>query len=75
MGEAQTAHLRKLGFEVGLDEPSQHYQFAGRADVIAWSVERAALLHIENRTRFPDIHEVVRPRRTNARSDGFGICA
>lgn len=59
MGEAQTAHLRKIGFEVGLDEPFQHYQFAGRADVIAWSVERAALLHIENRTRFPDIQDSI----------------
>ena len=38
-------------------EPLQHYGFSGRADVVAWSVERAALLHIENRTRFPDIQE------------------
>jgi transcriptional regulator with XRE-family HTH domain len=57
MGEAEAAHLRGLGFAVGMDEPFQHYQFAGRADVVAWSAERAALLHIENRTRFPDIQE------------------
>jgi hypothetical protein len=57
MGEAEAAHLRGLGFAVGIDEPFQHYGFSGRADVVAWSVERAALLHIENRTRFPDIQE------------------
>jgi transcriptional regulator with XRE-family HTH domain len=57
MGEAQAARLRGLGFALGLDEPFQHFQFAGRADLVAWSVERAALLHIENRTRFPDIQD------------------
>jgi transcriptional regulator with XRE-family HTH domain len=57
MGEAEAAHLRGLGFEVGLDEPFQHYQFAGRADVVAWSTERRALLHIENKTRFPDLQD------------------
>jgi len=57
MGEAEAGQLRSLGFAVGIDEPFQHYQFAGRADVVAWSAERAALLHIENRTRFPDLQE------------------
>jgi len=57
MGEAQAAHFRSLGLRVGLDEPYQHYQFAGRADVVAGSVERRALLHIENRTRFPNLQE------------------
>jgi hypothetical protein len=57
MGEAEAEHLRAIGFHVGIDEPFQHYQFAGRADVVAWSAERAALLHVENRTRFPDIQE------------------
>jgi len=57
MGEAEAAHFRGLGFEVGLDEPFQHFQFAGRADLVAWSVERGALLHIENKTRFPDLQE------------------
>ena len=43
---------------VGIDEPYQHYQFAGRADVVAWDVAAArAMLHIENRTRFPNIQE------------------
>ena len=55
MGELEVERLRSLGFSVSLDEPYQHYQFAGRADVVAWSVERRALLHIENRTRFPDL--------------------
>ena len=57
MGEVEAAHFRRLGFQVGLDEPYQHYQFAGRADVVIWDVERRALLHIENRTRFPDFQE------------------
>jgi transcriptional regulator with XRE-family HTH domain len=55
MGEAQAAHLRGLGYEVGLDEPYQHFQFAGRADVVAWTAEPAALLHIENKTRLDDV--------------------
>ena len=57
MGEAEAAQLRRLGFEVRIDEPFQHYQFAGRGDVLAWSTERAALLHIENRTAFPNLQE------------------
>ncbi|HEY7600814.1 MAG TPA: helix-turn-helix domain-containing protein [Candidatus Limnocylindrales bacterium] len=55
MGELEASHLRDLGFGIGLDEPYQHYQFAGRADLVAWDLERRALLHIENRTRFPDL--------------------
>ena len=58
MGEVEAAHLRSLGHEVGLDEPYQHYQFAGRADVVAWDLERRAFLHLENRTRFPDFQEM-----------------
>ena len=57
MGEAEAAHLRPFGFGVGIDEPYQHFQFAGRADVIAWDAPRRALLHLENRTRFPDLQE------------------
>jgi hypothetical protein len=57
MGEIEASHLRGLGYEIGLDEPFQHYQFAGRADLVAWSRDRAVLLHIENRTRFPDLQE------------------
>jgi transcriptional regulator with XRE-family HTH domain len=57
MGELEAAHLRGLGFEVAIDEPYQHYQFAGRADVVAWSASDRALLHIENRTRFPNLQE------------------
>jgi transcriptional regulator with XRE-family HTH domain len=58
MGELEAAHLRKLGIAVGLDEPYQHYQFAGRADVVAWDADSRALLHIENRTRFPNFQEM-----------------
>jgi transcriptional regulator with XRE-family HTH domain len=58
MGESEAARLRSLGFEVRVDEPYQHYRFAGRGDIVAWSIEPCALLHIENRTAFPDIQEV-----------------
>ena len=57
MGEAEAAHFRGLRFQVGLDEPFQHFQFAGRGDVAVCSLERRALLHIENRTRFPDLQD------------------
>lgn len=57
MGELEAAHLRRLGYTVAIDEPYQHYQFAGRADLLAWDPERRALLHLENRTRFPNIGE------------------
>lgn len=58
MGEFEAGHLRQTRVAVGLDEPYQHYQFAGRADVIAWDLASRALLHIENRTRFPDLQEM-----------------
>jgi transcriptional regulator with XRE-family HTH domain len=57
MGESIAGRLRSFGLEIALDDPFQHYQFAGRADLLAWSTERRALLHIENRTRFPNIQE------------------
>lgn len=57
MGEAEAARFTELGYEVRIDEPFQHYQFAGRGDIVAWSPERGALLHIENRTEFPNIQE------------------
>jgi hypothetical protein len=49
--------LRQHGYEVAIDHPYQHFQFAGRADVLAWRREPAALLHIENRTQLPDLGE------------------
>jgi hypothetical protein len=58
MGEMEAGHLRHRGFRIGIDEPYQHFQFAGRADVVAWDVDRRALLHLENRTRFPDFQEM-----------------
>jgi transcriptional regulator with XRE-family HTH domain len=58
MGEFEASNLRALGNKVGIDEPYQHYQFAGRADLIAWDEGTRALLHIENRTRFPDFQEM-----------------
>jgi transcriptional regulator with XRE-family HTH domain len=57
MGELEVRRLSELGFKIGVDEPYQHYQFAGRADVVAWDVTARSLLHIENRTRYPNIQE------------------
>jgi DNA-binding XRE family transcriptional regulator len=57
LGEFEAAHLRPFGLHLSLDEPYQHYQFAGRADVLAWNVDDRALLHIENGTRFPNFQE------------------
>ncbi|HET7027293.1 MAG TPA: helix-turn-helix transcriptional regulator [Candidatus Limnocylindrales bacterium] len=57
MGEALATQLAKNDFALSLDEPYQHFQFAGRADLVAWDVGRAALLHIENRTRLPNFQE------------------
>ena len=58
MGEFEAMHLRGHDVKVGIDEPYQHYQFAGRADLVAWDLDARALLHIENRTRFPDFQEM-----------------
>jgi hypothetical protein len=55
MGELELRHLRPFGRPLALDEPYQHYQFAGRADLVSWDLAARALLHIENRTRFPDL--------------------
>src|SRR5262245_6405548 len=58
MADLDAAHLQRHGFSVAIDEPYQHFQFAGRADVLAWSIERRALLHIENKTRLQDLQEL-----------------
>ena len=57
MGELESTRFRRFGLEVRLDEPYQHYQFAGRADFVAWSAPRRSLLHVENRTAFPDVQD------------------
>ena len=57
MGEVEARRLSGFGFKVAIDEPYQHFQFAGRADVVAWDLEARALLHIENRTQFPNVQE------------------
>jgi transcriptional regulator with XRE-family HTH domain len=67
MGEAFAARLSAHGLEVALDEPFQHYQFAGRADVLAWDRERRSLLHVENRTRFPNLQEAFGSYNTKRR--------
>ena len=59
MAELQARRLRADGLEVAIDEPYQHYQFAGRADVVAWDRTSRALLHIENRTQFPNVQEAL----------------
>ena len=35
MGDVEAAHLQSHGLPVAIDEPFQHYQFAGRADVLS----------------------------------------
>ena len=55
MGELEARALKGPGRTLAVDEPYQHYQFAGRADLLAW--DRENLLHIENRTRFPNLQE------------------
>jgi transcriptional regulator with XRE-family HTH domain len=55
MAEIEARELGRAGRIVLIDEPYQHYQFAGRADVAIIDRANGALLHIENRTRFPDI--------------------
>jgi transcriptional regulator with XRE-family HTH domain len=57
MGEIEARQLRTTSVHVAIDEPYQHFQFAGRADVVAWDAERRSLLHLENRTRFPNMQE------------------
>ena len=59
MGEMIAARLAGHRFAVSIDEPYQHYQFAGRADVVAWDLEARALLHVENRTRFPNLQDTL----------------
>ncbi len=59
MGDIEAAHFQKLGLRTNLDVPFQHYQHAGRADFLAWSAEPARLLHLENRTRFPNTQEAL----------------
>ena len=58
MGECEAANLQRLGLRVAIDEPYQHFQFAGRADVLAWNLDERRLLHIENKTRLDDIQDV-----------------
>ena len=55
MGEVEARALPGPGRTVAIDEPYQHYQFAGRADLLSWDQEN--LLHIENRTQFPNLQE------------------
>ena len=55
MAEVEARALRGLGRTIAIDEPYQHYQFAGRADLLGW--DDLDLLHIENRTRFPNLQD------------------
>jgi transcriptional regulator with XRE-family HTH domain len=59
MGEIEAVQFANPGFaalgvRTNLDVPFQHYQHAGRADFVAWTTEPARLLHLENRTQFPN---------------------
>jgi transcriptional regulator with XRE-family HTH domain len=67
MGEIEAKLLRARGYAVAIDHPYQHYQFAGRADILAWTLEPPALLHIENRTDFPDLQAAAGSFNTKCR--------
>ena len=57
MGEIFAERLSGPLADVSIDEPFQHFQFAGRADVLVIDRASRSLLHIENRTRFPNLQE------------------
>jgi transcriptional regulator with XRE-family HTH domain len=57
MGVLEAERLLGPTVSVVLDEPYQHYQFAGRGDLVAWCLSGPDLLHLENRTRFPNLQE------------------
>lgn len=59
MAEQEVNAVAGPGIGVGVDEPWQHYRFSGRADVVAWHARRRALLHIENKTRIPDVQDAI----------------
>jgi hypothetical protein len=59
MGELGADRLAGHGFGIAIDEPYQHYQFAGRADLLAWDLASRSLLHVENRTRFPNLQDAI----------------
>jgi hypothetical protein len=59
MGDWLAGRMTSLGYRVMLDEPYQHYQFAGRADFVAWTPQPPALLHVENKTRLPNTQEAI----------------
>jgi len=58
MGDVQAGQFAGHRLPTAIDEPFQHFQFAGRADVLAWSLEHRSLVHIESRTRFPNLQDV-----------------
>jgi hypothetical protein len=58
MGELEARQLSSHGFAIAIDEPYQHYQFAGRADLLAWDLEARALLHVENKSDLPDLQDL-----------------
>ena len=59
MGEIIAERMSGHRFGLALDEPYQHYQFAGRADLLAWDLDRSSLLHVENRTGFPNLQDAI----------------
>jgi transcriptional regulator with XRE-family HTH domain len=58
MGEAEARQLGLHGYSLALDEPYQHFHFAGRADLLAWDLDAKALLHIENKSQLPDLQDL-----------------
>lgn len=72
MGEHEVARFRSMGLQVAVDEPYQRFRFSGRADIVAWRPDPPSLIHIENRTRFPDIQQAA--GAWNAKCTWLGAC-
>lgn len=73
MGEVMATGLMARDLPVGMDEPWQHYHFAGRADVVSWEPQRRALLHVENKTQLPDVQDAIGRFRSTQRYLGQAL--
>ncbi|MFN8621511.1 MAG: helix-turn-helix transcriptional regulator [Chloroflexota bacterium] len=58
MGEVQARRFGVGSREVLIDEPYQHFRFAGRGDVVVVDRERRAMEHSENKTRIVNVGEL-----------------
>ena len=57
MGEVLARRLGEGRREVFIDEPYQHFRFAGRGDLVVVDRDLSAIAHSEHKTRIPNIGE------------------